>query len=386
MWFRIANNQAKTKTARRNRRGVTKMHDKKGSDEEKTAAKPQSAVGKAVASSMSFSKNLFGALAQRMAPPKGESEIAFVLDENSLRGRDIIGIEELKKEELMLILDVAAKLKANKFDETQTSFAKGQTLAMLFEKPSLRTRCTFEAGMTQLGGYAMNIEGKLGVREPVFDAAKNLERWVDGIMARTFEHATVIELADNANIPVINGLSDREHPCQALADFQTILEHKEKLQGLKVAFVGDGNNVANSLMLFAAKVGCDFYLACPDGYTPPDDIVEAAKQEAATSGATIVVTGDPQAAVKDADAVYTDTWVSMGQEEETAAREAIFAPYQVNAEMMKLARADAIVMHCLPAHRGQEVTSEVLDGPQSVIYDQAENRLHAQKAVLSLVL
>jgi ornithine carbamoyltransferase len=335
----------------------------------------------------SFPTSLFGALAQRMAPPpKGKSAIAHILTENKLRGRDILGIEHLNKGEIELILDVALQLKANKFDETQTLFAKGQTLAMIFEKPSLRTRVTFESGMTQLGGHAIYLEGRIGVREPVMDVSKNLDRWVDGIMARTFEHATITELADNALVPVINGLSDREHPCQALADFMTIIEHKGKMEGLKMAFVGDGNNVAHSLMLLAAKVGTHFTLACPSGFEPFPDIVEAAMKDATRTGARIVITHDPAEAVADADVVYTDTWVSMGQEEETAKRLKIFEPFQVNSALMELAKPNAIVMHCLPAHRGQEVTAAVLDGPQSVIYDEAENRLHAQKAVMSLVM
>lgn len=334
----------------------------------------------------SFPGQLFGALAQRMAPPPGESPLSYVLLENSLRGRDILGIENLSTDDLKLILKVGFDLKANKFDETQTLFGKGQTLAMLFEKPSLRTRFTFEAGMTQLGGHAINLETKLGEREPVFDVAKNLERWVDGIMARVFDHKTVVELADQANIPVVNGLSDREHPCQALADFMTVWEHKGTFNGIKMVFVGDGNNVAQSLMLMAAKMGMEFVLACPSGYMPDHELIEVAKKDAEATGAKISITHEPMQAVAGADVVYTDTWVSMGQEAESRKREMAFAKFQVDSMMMKLAKPNAIVMHCLPAHRGQEVTCEVLDGPQSVIYDQAENRLHAQKAILSLVL
>ncbi|HEY9712045.1 MAG TPA: hypothetical protein V6C72_01170, partial [Chroococcales cyanobacterium] len=215
---------------------------------------------------MNYSKVLSASASQRMASPSGKSPLAYILAENLLRGRDIIGIEELTREELLLLVQVAGDLKQNKFDETQTLFAKGQTLAMLFEKPSLRTRVTFEAGMTQLGGNAINLEGKLGERESVPDVARNLERWLDGIMARTFSHQTVIELAAYANVPVINGLSDREHPCQALADFLTLQEAKGTVSGLHLAFIGDGNNVAQSLMLFAAKVGTNFTIACPEGY------------------------------------------------------------------------------------------------------------------------
>jgi len=326
---------------------------------------------------------------QRMAPMRGRSALAGVLEEPRLRRRDILGIEGLSRDEILLILDVAARLKANKFDETQTQFAKGQTLAMLFEKPSLRTRVTFEAGMTQLGGHAVYLEGRLGVRETVPDVARNLDRWVDGIMARTFDHQAVLELAQYAGIPVINGLSDREHPCQALADFQTLAERTgglESLAGQTLAYVGDGNNVAHSLMLLAAKVGTHFRLGCPEGYGPDPALWQAALACAAETGAVLLVTHDPGEAVRDAGAVYTDVWASMGQEEEAAARAQVFAPFQVNAALMAQARPNALVMHCLPAHRGEEISAEVLDGPQSVVFDQAENRLHAQKAILSLVL
>jgi ornithine carbamoyltransferase len=285
-----------------------------------------------------------------------------------------------------LVLDVASRLKANKFDATQTQFAQGQTLAMLFEKPSLRTRVTFEAGMTQLGGHAIYLEGRLGIRESVPDVARNLDRWIDGIMARTFDHKTVLDLAEYAKIPVINGLSDREHPCQAFADFLTIGERKGRLTGLKLSYVGDGNNVANSLMLLAAKVGVHFTIGCPPGYEPAADIWSATLSFAQETGAVITLTHDPYDAVAGADAVYTDVWASMGQEEETEKRAVIFAPYQVNAELMKHAKPEAIVMHCLPAHRGYEITDEVLDGPQSVVFDEAENRLHAQKAIMALLM
>lgn len=323
---------------------------------------------------------------QRMASPQGKSLIGDVLSEQSLRGKDVIGIEPLTADELLLILDVAARLKLSKFDETQTAFAKGQTLAMLFEKPSLRTRVTFEAGMTQLGGHAIYLEGKLGERETVGDVGQNLERWVDGIMARTFDHDTVVKLAASANIPVVNGLSDYEHPCQALADFQTILEKKGKLKGIKLAYVGDANNVANSLMLAAAKLGTDFAIACPPNYQPNASIWVKALKCAEESGAELILTHDPVEAVTNADAVYTDVWTSMGQEAESQKREKAFASFQVNDELLLHAKPDAIVMHCLPAHRGMEISASVIDGPQSVVFDQAENRLHAQKAILSLVL
>ncbi len=324
---------------------------------------------------------------QRMAPPARErSDLYDILGETRLRGRDILGIEQLSQDEIGLILDVAARLKTHKFDETQTLFAKGQTLAMLFEKPSLRTRVTFEAGMTQLGGHAIYLEGKLGVRETVPDVARNLERWIDGIMARTFDHQAVLELAEYAQIPVINGLSDKEHPCQAFADFQTLAERKGELAGLTLSYVGDGNNVAHSLALLAAKAGTHFRLACPEGYEPDPQLWQAALGFASETGAALTLTHDPAEGVKDADAVYTDVWASMGQEDEATERAQIFASFQVNAALMAFAKPDALVMHCLPAHRGEEITAEVLDGPNSVVFNQAENRLHAQKAILSLVL
>jgi|688.fasta_scaffold232351_2 ornithine carbamoyltransferase len=323
---------------------------------------------------------------QRMSAPQGRSPLNYIFASDQLRGRDILGIEQLSKEELMLVLQVALDLKQNKFDGTQTQFSKGQTLAMLFEKPSLRTRVTFEAGMTQLGGSAIYLEGQLGLRESVPDVAKNLDRWIDGIMARTFDHDTILQLSASANIPVINGLSDREHPCQAFADFLTIQEHKGTLEGLKLAFIGDGNNVVNSLMLFAAKIGMHFSIACPPGYEPIKDLWELTLKIASETGSRIVLTHDPVEAVKDADAVYTDTWVSMGQESETEKRVKDFNGFQVSAELMSKSKPDAIAMHCLPAHRGYEITDDILDGPQSVVFDEAENRLHAQKAVIALTL
>lgn len=324
---------------------------------------------------------------QRMAPPPhGKSPLLKVLQEDELRGRDILGVKDLTAKEIRLILEVAQLLKANKFDDTQTLFARGQTLAMLFEKPSLRTRVTFEAGMIQLGGSAINLEGKLGERECIPDVARNLDRWLDGIMARVFDHKTLLRLAEYANIPVISGLCEIEHPCQAMADFLTIQEHKGTVSGVKIAYVGDGNNVANSLALTCAKLGSDFTIACPDGYGPHPELWKQALADAAISGAKLTITTDPVEAVTGADAVYTDTWVSMGQETEYAERTKVFADYQVNKLLMSKAGAESIVMHCLPAHRGYEITDEVIDGAQSVVFDQAENRLHAQKAILSLVL
>lgn len=306
--------------------------------------------------------------------------------EQALRGKDINTIEQLSAAEIELILKCAEVLKAKPKDPAQKLIAAGKTLAMLFEKPSLRTRITFEVGMQQLGGTALFIEGKLGVREAICDVARNLDRWVDAIMARTFEHQTVLELGQFAEVPVINGLSDLEHPCQALADLLTIKEHKGKLSGLNIAYVGDANNVANSLMIGALKMGANFVIACPPSFSPSDEIICSAAKASKESGAKLRIMHDPIAAVQFADVVYTDTWISMGQEEEAEARKKVFAPYQVNSTIVKEARPNAIVMHCLPAHRGAEITDEQLDGPQSVVLDQAENRLHAQKALLTLIL
>jgi ornithine carbamoyltransferase len=304
----------------------------------------------------------------------------------ALRGRDITTIDEMDADEIKLVLACAKALKVNPKDPQQKQIAAGMTLAMLFEKPSLRTRVTFEVGMNQLGGSALFLEGKLGEREAICDVARNLDRWVDVIMARTFEHSTVTDLCKYAKVPVINGLSDLEHPCQALADLLTIEEHKGSLKGLTIAYVGDANNVANSLMLGALKMGANFVIACPASYAPKEDLVYAAAVVSAKSGAKFRIMHDAIEAVSRADVVYTDTWVSMGQEHEASARKEVFAAFQVNSTIMSNAKPDAIIMHCLPAHRGAEITDEELDGPQSAVLDQAENRLHAQKALLTLIL
>jgi ornithine carbamoyltransferase len=266
---------------------------------------------------------------------------------------------------------------------------KGKSLALLFEKPSLRTRVSFDMAMQELGGYALYLspaEVGLGEREPVADVARVLSRYFDAIAARTFKHETVEELARWADVPVINGLSDGEHPCQALADLLTIYEKKGRWRGLVLSFVGDGNNVARSLMLGAALVGMDFRIASPQGYCIPTALVDKAKSLAAASGSAIVCVESPQEAVRAADVVYTDVWTSMGQEKEKVERRRAFRGYQVNAELLTSASPDAIVMHDLPARRGEEIADEVIEGPQSVVFDQAENRLHAQKAVLALIL
>jgi len=295
--------------------------------------------------------------------------------------KDLISINDLNKGEAEQLLNLAAELKSGR---QQPTFP-GKTLALVFEKPSLRTRVTFEAGMTQLGGHAiylMRNDIQLGERETVGDAAKNLERWVDAIAARTFAHKTVVDLAKNASIPVINALSDFEHPCQALADFLTIKEKKPNLQELKVVYIGDANNVCNSLYLLAGLLGVQFVVCSPEGYQLCDEIQQRGRDLSEDSGARLSSVTDPAEAVTDADVIYTDVWVSMGQEDETKERFRVFKKYQVNDELLDKAKDDAIVMHCLPAKRGYEITDQVLDGPHSVVFDQAENRLHAQKALL----
>lgn len=298
--------------------------------------------------------------------------------------KDLVSISDLSGEEIKELFKTAIDVK-----HKQMEVARGKTLVLVFEKPSLRTRVTFSVAFFQLGGqvlYLAPADIGLGKRESVPDVARNLSRWVNAISARTFAHKTVEDLAKYADIPVVNALSDAEHPCQALADFLTIYEHKGKTEGLKMAFLGDGNNVAHSLMLTAAKVGANMAVGCPKGYEPKPEFVEKAKEDARKSGAELVITSDPKEAVKGADVVYTDVWASMGQEDEAAARKKIFAPYQVNAELLKLAKSDALVEHCLPAHRGDEITDDVLDGPHSVVLDEAENRLHIQKAILYKLL
>jgi ornithine carbamoyltransferase len=298
---------------------------------------------------------------------------------------DLLSIADLSATDVQEIFSLTQEIKSR--PALFSTALKGKQYVMMFEKPSLRTRVTFEAGINSLGGHALFMEcpGGIESRESAADVARNLERWVQGVILRTFKHSTVTAMADNTKIPVINALTDREHPCQALADYYTLLEKFGDLKGLKLAFVGDGNNVAHSLMLMAANLGGRFALATPKGYEPKKDMVQAAKKIAARTGASIEITDDPQAAVSGADAVYTDVWASMGQESEAGQRDNIFRPFQVNQALMSLAAPHAVFMHCLPAHRGHEVTDEVLDSPQSVVYDEAENRLHVQNAILVLL-
>jgi ornithine carbamoyltransferase len=297
-----------------------------------------------------------------------------------------LALTDLTPDGLRDLLQKALALKAEWKAGGNRPLLEGKTLGMVFQKPSLRTRVSFEMGMIHLGGQALYIspnEIKLGERESVPDAARVLSRYVDGIMARVFAHADMLALARYASVPVINGLSDYNHPCQGLADFLTIVEAKGwNLTGKKLAYVGDGNNVAVSLIFGAAMLGMDFAIAGPPGYELPADVWALGQKLAAASGSTLLATHDPHEAVAGADVVYTDVWASMGQEEEAAERARIFAPYQVNEELMAEAKPDAIAMHCLPAHRGQEITDGVCDGPHSALWDQAENRMHAQKAVL----
>jgi ornithine carbamoyltransferase len=305
--------------------------------------------------------------------------------------RHYLSVADLTQTETLALLERAHKLKAKWRNSGKPSKKlRGLTLAGIYEKPSLRTRVTFEAGMTQLGGHAVYLgpaDIKLGDREPAADTARNLSRWVQIITARTFSHRTVTELAANSEVPVINALSDREHPCQALADFLTLQEHFGSFKERKIAFVGDGNNVAHSLLLMGGLLGTDVAVAGPTGYAPDQAIVRQAQTFAEQSGATLTVTPDARAALFGADVVYTDVWASMGQEQERAIRADLFAPYQVTADLMAATgKQETIFMHCLPVHRGEEATADVVDGPQSAIFDQAENRLHAQKALMLFLL
>ena len=307
-----------------------------------------------------------------------------------LKGRDLLSIHELTVGEVEEILELAAELKAKQKAGIEHKLLAGKTLGMIFEKSSTRTRVSFETGMYQLGGQALflsNRDLQLGRGEPIKDTARVLSRYLDGIMIRTYGHERVVELAEYADIPVINALTDLLHPCQVLTDLLTIKEHKGKnLKGLKMAYVGDGNNMTNSYMYGCAKAGMEFVAATPEDYRPDETVTRQALEDAKATGASINLVTDPVEAVKGADIVVTDTWASMGQEEEHDARKKIFAPYQVNKELMAHADKRAIVMHCLPAYRGEEITEEVLEANADVIFDEAENRLHTQKAIMALLM
>ena len=307
-----------------------------------------------------------------------------------LKGRDLLSIHDLSVEEVEAILALAEELKAMQKAGIEHRVLAGKTLGMIFEKSSTRTRVSFETGMFQLGGQALflsNRDLQIGRGEPIKDTARVLSRYLDGVMIRTFEHEKVEEFARYADIPVINALTDLLHPCQALTDLLTIREHKGKnLKGLKMAYVGDGNNMTHSLMYAAAKTGMNFVAATPADYAPDEGVTQRAQEDAKATGASIALVTDPFAAAKDADILVTDTWASMGQEAEHEERKKIFAPYQINGDLLAAADKRAIVMHCLPAYRGEEITDDVMEAFSDVIFDEAENRLHTQKAIMALLM
>jgi len=302
--------------------------------------------------------------------------------------RDLVSVLDVERD-MMGLLELAGNFKNRaKAGETFEPL-RGKSLAMIFEKASTRTRVSFEVGMSQLGGHAVNLspqDTQLGRGETIADTAKVLSRYVDAIMYRAYRHEDMEELARNATVPVINGLDDLEHPCQIISDLFTILEARKKLHGLSIAYIGDGNNVCNSLVLGAAVVGSNVTVGCPPSNKPNAEIVSEAKRIASGMNSQVRIVSDPKEAVAGADVVYTDVWVSMGMEKDKLEREKLFRPYQVNSALVKHASRDALVMHCLPAHRGLEITDEVIDGPQSIVFDQAENRLHAQKAILARLM
>ena len=300
--------------------------------------------------------------------------------------KDFLAISDYSPQEIQSLLDLAIRLKEERKKGENAPLLKGKVLGMIFQKPSLRTRVSFDMAMRHLGGDALYLSPQeigLGKRESISDVARVLSGYVDAIMARVFEHEHIIELAKWSSVPVINGLSDYNHPCQGMADALTIQEKFGNLKGLDIAYVGDGNNVAVSLMHVSAMLGANFTIASPEGYDLNPATVERARQLAAKSGSRLTFLRDPHAAVKNAHVIYTDTWTSMGQEEETKIREQVFPPYQVNTGLVAEAHKNVIVMHCLPAHRGQELTNDVADGSHSVIFPQAHNRLHAQKAIVA---
>jgi ornithine carbamoyltransferase len=308
---------------------------------------------------------------------------------SGMRGRDFLSVNDFSKEELQEILAEALRLKRELKEGREHHLLKGRTLGMVFQKPSTRTRVSFEVAMWQLGGQALFLSAQdlqIGRGEPLKDTARTLSRYLDGIMIRTFAHSEAEELAAFASVPVINGLTDLQHPCQAMADMLTLLERFGRLEGLQLAYVGDGNNVAHSLMLAAARLGLQMAVATPQGYEPNQEIVDAAKIDSALAGTSLLVTNDLELAVMGAQAVYTDVWASMGQEAEHAKRCTLFQPYQLNSRLLAQAAPGAQVLHCLPAHRGEEITEQVLEGPQSAVFEQAENRLHVQKAILAALL
>jgi len=299
--------------------------------------------------------------------------------------KDLISIKDLSTGEIKDLFKLTAKIKKNKFSKVLS----GKTIALIFQKPSNRTRVSFEVGMYQLGGnsiYLSPSEINLGVRESIKDVAKTLSRYIDGVVLRTFEHKNVVEMAKHCNKPVINGLSDFSHPCQGLADIFTVLENIKKSKNITLVYVGDGNNVCNSLLYACSKLGININVATPKGYEPNKEVVEESRGFAKLSKSEVNLFTDPFLAAKDADVIYTDVWASMGQEEETEKRKIIFKDFQINANLMRFAKKSCLVMHCLPAHRGEEITDEVIDSNNSVVFDQAENRMHVQKAILIKLL
>jgi ornithine carbamoyltransferase len=307
----------------------------------------------------------------------------------NMKGKSLATLNDLTREEIEQILKTSELLKLQLIRGQEHPVLKGKTLAMIFEKPSTRTRVSFEVGVWQLGGYALYLSSndlQLGRGESIGDTARTISRYANGMMARVFAHQTILDLIQYSSVPVINGLSDFSHPCQVLADLFTVYEKKGRLEGLRLAYVGDGNNVAHSLIEGCSKMGMNIILACPKGYEPDSKVVGQGKKEAKKNWSEVNVTNDPKEAIKGADVIYTDVWTSMGQEKEKAERIKILKPYQINSKMVKGAKEDYIFMHCLPAHRGEEVTDEVADSPNSVIFDQAENRLHTQKALMALVM
>jgi ornithine carbamoyltransferase len=306
-----------------------------------------------------------------------------------LSKKDLISILDLSREEIESILNVSDMIRHKHKNREMFFPLLGKSLGMIFTKSSTRTRVSFEIGMFQLGGAALYLnptDTQIGRGETIADTARVLSRYVDGIMIRTYKHSDVLEFGQYASVPVINGLTDDEHPCQIIADLLTIKDKKKTLKGLKVAYIGDGNNVCNSWLYAAPKADMHMAVASPKGYMPAKNVVDKAKELALAGKTQVLITESPEEAAKDADVIYTDVWASMGQEAESEKRKKEFARYQVNAELLKKAKKDCIVMHCLPAHRGEEISAEVMDGPQSVVFDQAENRLHAQKAILSLLM
>lgn len=307
----------------------------------------------------------------------------------NLKGRNFLSLADFDTESILYFLDVTKSLKQDHKIGRQHNIMAGKTLATIFEKPSLRTRVSFDVGFMQMGGNVINLrkeEINLGIREPIKDVARNLSRYVDCIMIRTFDHANIEELAKWASVPVINGLTDKSHPCQAMADIFTVYEKFNNLKGLKLTYIGDGNNVAHSLLLICSLVGMDVSVVSPGGYKPAKDVVDKALEFAKKSGSKVNIEEDPKIAVKGSNAIYTDVWASMGQESQTEERKKVFKNYQVNSSIMKLAEKNCIVLHCLPAHREEEITDEVFEIHANTIFDQAENRLHAQKAIMACII